>query len=59
VHEDGKEWVGFPAKSYTGQNGVAHWVPLIEFAEGAKRTREEFRKQAIEAIHAVANAEAA
>jgi hypothetical protein len=27
-------------------------VPLVEFAEGARKAREEFREQAIKAIHA-------
>lgn len=55
-HEkDGKEWVGFPAKSYEGKDGNALWQPLVEFAEGAKEAREQFRKQAIEAIHAAAD----
>jgi hypothetical protein len=51
-HPDGKEWVGFPARSYVDENGGTHWVPLIEFAEGARKAREEFREQAIKAIHA-------
>jgi hypothetical protein len=58
-HEDGKEWVGFPARSYTDQNGEIKWQPLVEFAQGAKEAREQFRKLAIEAIHAVADEEAA
>jgi hypothetical protein len=59
VHEkDGKEWIGFPARKYD-QNGKEQWQVLIEFAAGAKKAREQFREQAIEAIHAVANAEVA
>jgi hypothetical protein len=58
-HEkEGKEWVGFPARSYADQNGEIKWQPLIEFAEGAEEAREQFRKQAIEAIRAVADEEA-
>jgi hypothetical protein len=58
-HEkDGKEWVGFPARRYE-QNGEEKWQVLIEFAAGAKDAREQFRKHAIEAIHAAADAEAA
>jgi len=53
-HEDGKEWVGFPARSYEGKDGTTQWQPLIEFAEGAHETREQFRRLAIEAIHAAA-----
>jgi hypothetical protein len=50
--KDGKEWVGFPAKSYEDRNGNTAWQPLVEFADGAKEAREKFQKQAIEAIHA-------
>jgi hypothetical protein len=51
-HPDGKEWVGFPAKSYEGNNGNTLSQPLIEFAEGAQQARrEQFRRQALEAIH--------
>jgi hypothetical protein len=57
VHADGKEWVGFPARSYEDKNGNTLWQPLIEFAEGAKEAREQFRKQALDAIHAAANSE--
>jgi hypothetical protein len=58
-HEkDGKEWVGFPARSYETKDGTTAWQPLIEFAEGAKDAREQFREQAIEAIHAAANSQA-
>jgi hypothetical protein len=54
-HEkDGKEWVGFPARSYTDQDGNTQWQALVEFAKGAKEAREQFRKQALEAIRAVA-----
>jgi hypothetical protein len=56
----GKEWVGFPARSYTDPGtGEIKWQPLVEFAHGAKKAREQFREQAIEAIHAAAGAEAA
>lgn len=58
-HEkDGREWIGFPARSYQDQNGVTQWQPLVEFAEGAKEARAQFRNQALEAIHAVAPVEA-
>ena len=49
--KDGKEWVGFPAKPYEDKNGNTAWQPIVEFAEGADRAREQFRKQALEAIH--------
>jgi hypothetical protein len=58
-HEShGKEWVSFPGRPYE-QNGEKRWQTLIEFAVGAKEVREQFRKLAIEAIHAAADAEAA
>jgi hypothetical protein len=53
-HENGKEWVGFPARSYTDKNGEPQWQALIEFAPGAKQAREQFQAQALEAIHAEA-----
>jgi len=38
-HEkNGKEWVGFPARSYQDKDGNAQWQALIEFAEGAPET---------------------
>jgi len=59
-HEkDGKEWVGFPARSYTDPDGNTQWQPLVEFAVGAKEAREQFRKAALEAIHAAADEAAA
>jgi hypothetical protein len=54
-HEkSGKEWVGFPARSYIGQDGETKWQPLIEFAEDAGEARKAFQQQALDAIHAVA-----
>jgi hypothetical protein len=54
-HEkDGREWIGFPAKSFTGQDGATKWTPLIEFAEGAVEARKQFMQQALDAIHAAA-----
>jgi hypothetical protein len=50
-HENGKQWVAFPARSYTDKSGATQWQALIEFTEGAKRTREEFQRQALEEIH--------
>jgi len=51
-HEkNGREWIAFPARSYTDKDGAAKWQPLIEFAPGAAEEREAFRKQALEAIH--------
>jgi hypothetical protein len=58
-HEShGKQWIGFPARPYD-VNGERRWQPLVEFAQGAAAAREQFQKLAIEAIHAVADAEAA
>ena len=57
-HEkDGREWVGFPARSYQDKDGNTQWQALVEFVQDAKEIREQFRKQAIEAIHAAAKQE--
>jgi hypothetical protein len=53
--KDGKEWVGFPARSYETKAGETAWQPIVEFADGAQQAREQFRKQALEAIHASAD----
>jgi hypothetical protein len=59
-YPDGAEWVGFLARNYTNPGtGENKWQPLVEFAPGAKKAREEFREQALKAIHAVADEEAA
>ena len=50
-HENGKEWVAFPARSYEAKNGGTAWQPLIEFAHGATEARKQFQEQAIAAIH--------
>jgi hypothetical protein len=53
-HEkNGKQWVAFPARTYTDKDGGTQWQPLVEFADGARAAREQFQQQAIEAIHAV------
>jgi hypothetical protein len=58
-HEShGKEWIGFPARKYE-VNGETKWQPLVEFIEGAAEAREQFREQAIAAIHVVADGVAA
>jgi hypothetical protein len=58
-HENGREWVSFPAKPYETKNGATAWQPSIEFASGAREAREQFQRQALEAIHdAVAAVEA-
>ena len=54
-----RDWVGLPARSYTDQNGNTQWQALTEFAKDAREAREQFRKQALAAIHAVAPVEAA
>ena len=38
VHADGKEWVGFPARSYTDKDGATAFQPLIEFAPAPPRS---------------------
>jgi hypothetical protein len=50
----GKEWVGFPARSYQDKNGDTAWSPLVEFVSGAKEARAQFQQQAIAAVHAAA-----
>ena len=50
-HENGKEWVGFAARSYIDKNGATQWQALIEFAEGASEARKQFQQQALKAIH--------
>jgi hypothetical protein len=55
--KDGKQWVGFPARSYTDKDGATAWSPLVEFAQDAKEARAQFQQQALDAIHAVAAGE--
>ena len=50
----GKEWVSFPAQRYEDQGGNTLWSPIVEFLEGAKDEREQFRRAAIDAIHEAA-----
>jgi hypothetical protein len=51
-HEkNGKEWVGFAARSYEDKDGNTAWQPIVEFAEGATEARQQFQQQALEAIH--------
>jgi hypothetical protein len=52
--QGGKEWVGFPARSYVDQDGKTQWQCLVEFAKGAHEAREQFRKLALEAIREAA-----
>ena len=55
-HRQGdKEWVSFPARHYEDANGKTVWTPMVAFAEGATDARQQFRKYAIAAIHAVAH----
>jgi hypothetical protein len=49
----GREWINFPAESYVS-NGETRWKPLVEFAASAGEAREQFQRQALEAVHAVA-----
>jgi hypothetical protein len=57
--KNGKEWVGFPARSYQDKDGKTQWSPLVEFAEGAKEAREQFQQQAVAAIRRAADGEVA
>jgi hypothetical protein len=55
LHEKaGKQWIAFPAKSFTGQDGETRWTPIIEFAESAGEARKQFQQQALDAIRAMA-----
>ena len=52
LHEKGgREWIGFPARSYEAKDGTTAWQPLVEFAEGATEARRQFQEQAVAAIH--------
>jgi hypothetical protein len=53
-HEGGREWVSFPARPYEDKSGKTTWSPLVEFVEGNREAREQFQRQALAAIHAVA-----
>jgi hypothetical protein len=44
-------WVSFPARSYEDPDGNIKWQALIEFLPDATRAREQFRAQAVAAIH--------
>jgi hypothetical protein len=37
----GKEWVSFPARSYTDKDGNTAWQPLIEFVSDNKEARAQ------------------
>jgi hypothetical protein len=50
----GKEWVSFPTRSFRANDGKTQWSSLVHFAEGARQARDEFQRQALEAIRAVA-----
>jgi hypothetical protein len=50
--KDDKEWVGFPARSYTNKDGETKWQPLVEFAADAEDKRAQFQRLALDAIHA-------
>jgi hypothetical protein len=54
-HKGGKEWISFPARPYEGPDGNTAWQSLIEFAESARDAREQFQRQALAAVHAVAD----
>jgi hypothetical protein len=50
-----KEWIAFPAQRYEDESGKTQWSPMVEFADGATEAREQFRRSAIAAVHAVAH----
>jgi hypothetical protein len=47
---DDQEWVSFFTRSYEGNDGATHWMPVIEFAAGARQARQQFQNEAIAAI---------
>ena len=52
LHEKGgREWIGFPARSYEAKDGTTAWQPIVEFAEGATEARRQFQELAVAAIH--------
>jgi hypothetical protein len=54
-HEkNGKEWVGFAARSYQDKDGNTAWSPIVEFAASAGNARKQFQEQALAAIHRAA-----
>lgn len=48
--KDGKEWIGFPAREFKGQDGSRKWQNLVEFEQSFDR--DGFQRSAIEAIKA-------
>ena len=48
----GKQWVAFPAKSFTARDGAAKWTPIVEYSEtGATWSqRNAFQSAALAAI---------
>jgi hypothetical protein len=47
--KDGKEWIGFPAREFKGNDGARKWQNLVEFADGFDR--DGFQAAAVQAIH--------
>jgi hypothetical protein len=50
-HSDGREYIALPSQRYEGQDGVARYNPLVEFAPNAKEARQRFQEAALAAIH--------
>lgn len=49
LHEkNGKRWVNFPARQYTGDDGAIRWQPLFTIED--KRAYWEFQSMALAAI---------
>jgi hypothetical protein len=57
-NERGDQWVALPSRSYTSLDGSTKYSPVVEFAESAGPARKQFQEQALEAVRAVAAAEA-
>jgi hypothetical protein len=51
LHENnGKKWIGLPARPYQGQDGSTKWTPVVEFIAGARHEADDFQRQALDAI---------
>lgn len=49
--QEGKEWIGLPAKRYLGKDGREAWAKVIDFAE--KTLRHRFSALALTAVKEV------
>ena len=47
VREDGRPWIGFPGRQYTGKDGAVAWARIIDF--DSHPTGDRFQREALEA----------